>query len=149
MALTTAQTQNAAAFASSISAHPVEAAINLAASGVFRLPLSAGAETTLATTQKALLRAPFAFTVTDVRASLYGEASAAAPTFDINRNGTSILTTKLSIDIGDKTSVGATTPYVFDEDEIVFDDDDELTVDVDTAGTGAEGGVVLVYYVRD
>ena len=148
MANTTAQTQNAYAAASSIAVHPLEAAVSLASSGVFRLNLG-GAETTLATTQKANIRAPFAFTVTDVRASVFTVSSSGLPTFDVNKAGTSILSTKLTIDVSEKTSTTAATPYVFGGATAIFADDDELSIDVDVAGTGATGGVVLVYYVRD
>lgn len=87
-------------------------------------------------------RAPRAFTLTAVRASLLEASSSGAVTIDINVNGESILSTKLTIDGGAKTSVGAQAPAVISDAEI--DDDDEITVDIDGAGTDAKGLVITL-----
>jgi hypothetical protein len=104
-------------------------AIQLAASDEVT-PITAG-------TSKVTFRSPYAFTLTGVRASLSTASSSGLPTFDINMNGTSILSTKLTIDVSEKTSVTAATPAVISTTAIT--DDAEITVDFDLAGTGATG----------
>lgn len=77
-----------------------------------------------------------------VRASL-SEASVAGPVqVDINVNGVSILSTKLTIDQGEKTSLTALVPAVISDDTI--DDDSEISFDVDDAGSSAVGLKVTI-----
>ena len=99
-------------------------------------------ETTAITTgnAKATIRAPYAFTLTAVRASLNTASSSGIPTVDINEGGSTILSTKLTIDANEKTSTTAATPVVISDSAIA--DDAELTFDIDVAGTGAKGLVV-------
>lgn len=96
-------------------------------------------ETTAITTgdAKATIRAPFAFTLTAVRATLSTASSSGLPTVDINEGGTTVLSTKITIDANEKTSVTAATPAVISDSAIA--DDAEITFDVDVAGTGAKG----------
>lgn len=104
-------------------------------------------ETTAITTgtAKVTFRMPFAFTLTEVRASLATASSSGTPTFDINEGGTTILSTKLTIDANEKTSTTAATPAVISDTSLA--DDAEMTIDVDTAGTGAKGAkVTLIGY---
>lgn len=106
-------------------------------------------ETTAITTgtAKVTMRAPFAMTLIGVpRASLNTASSSGNPTVDINKNGTSVLhaTNKLSIDAAEKTSVTAATATSLVTTAIA--DDDELTFDVDVAGTGAKGLKVTLYF---
>jgi len=105
-------------------------------------------ETTAITTglAKATFRVPAAFTVTEVRASLTTVSSSGLPTFDINENGTTILSTKITIDVSEKTSETAVTPPVISD--AVLADDAEITIDIDTAGTGAAGAKIYIigYY---
>lgn len=104
-------------------------------------------ETTAITTgtAKVTFRMPFAFTLTEVRASLATASSSGTPTFDINEAGSTILSTKLTIDANEKTSTTAATPAVISD--AVLADDAEMTIDIDTAGTGAKGAkVTLIGY---
>lgn len=104
-------------------------------------------ETTAITTgtAKITFRMPFAMTLTEVRASLATVSSSGLPTFDINEGGSTILSTKLTIDANEKTSVTAATPAVISDADLA--DDAEITIDVDTAGTGAKGAkVTLIGY---
>jgi hypothetical protein len=64
-------------------------------------------------------------------------------TIDINVNGSTILSTKLTIDASEKTSTTAATSYVI-SGAGKLKDDDEVTIDIDTAGTGAKGLIVCV-----
>lgn len=112
----------------------------------FTIPISD--ETTAITTgtAKVTWRMPYAFTVTAVRASLNTVSSSGIPTFDINEAGTTILSTKLTIDATEKTSVTAATAVVISDANLA--DDAEMTIDVDTAGTGAKGAKIVIIGYR-
>ena len=106
--------------------------------------LACSDETTDITTGTAKLtfRLP-ACTLLSARASLSTASSSGAPAIDINDDGVSIFSTTLTIDANEKTSVTAATPYVFASTSVGADS--EMTVDIDTAGTGAKG---LKVYLR-
>lgn len=87
-------------------------------------------------TAKKTWRLP-ACTVLAVRASLTTASSSGIPTIDINESGTSILSTKLTIDANETTSKTAATPAVISDPTIA--DDAQMTIDVDVSGTGAVG----------
>jgi hypothetical protein len=107
-------------------------------------------ETTALTTGNAKLtfRAPYAMTLTQIpRSSVSQSSSSGLVTVDINEDGTSILgANKLSIDATEKTSVTAATPTTLADTSIA--DDAEITIDIDSAGTGARGLKVTLYYVK-
>ena len=93
-------------------------------------------------TTKAYFRSPLAFTLTDVRASLLtAQTSGNIFTVDINQSGVSILSTKLTIDNTEKTSVTAATPAVISTTAIA--DDAEITIDVDQVGSGTAAGLIV------
>ena len=96
-------------------------------------------ETTALTTgtAKATFRMPHAMTLTEVRATLTTASSSGVVTVDVNEGGTTILSTKVTIDASEKTSTTAATPAVISDS--VLADDAEITVDIDTAGTAATG----------
>jgi hypothetical protein len=104
-------------------------------------------ETTALTagTGKVTFRMPYAFTVTAVRASLVVAQSTNGGggifTVDINESGTSILSTKLTIDNTEKTSVTAATPAVISDSSLA--DDAEMTVDIDQIGDGTAKGLKI------
>lgn len=91
-------------------------------------------------------RAPYAFTVSAVRSSLSTASSSGLPTVDINEAGSTILSTKLTIDANEKTSTTAAAAAVISDTAIA--DDAEITFDIDTAGTGAKGLKVKIYGYR-
>jgi hypothetical protein len=93
-------------------------------------------------TSKAYFRTPCAFTLTEVRASLIEASSSGLVTVDINKNGTTMLSTELTIDATEKTSETATTPAVISVSSVA--DDDEITIDIDAAGTDAKGLIVTL-----
>lgn len=104
-------------------------------------------ETTALTTGagKTTFRMPFAMVLTEVRANLNTASSSGTPTVDINEGGSTILSTKLTIDSGEKTSTTAAAAAVISDATLA--DDAEITVDIDTAGTGAKGlKVTLIGY---
>lgn len=96
-------------------------------------------ETTAITTGAAKLtfRMPYAFTLTSVRASLTTASSSGTPTVDINEGGTTILSTKLTIDANELTSTTAATAAVISDSSLA--NDALMTIDIDVAGTGAKG----------
>ena len=96
-------------------------------------------ETTAITTGtgKVTFRAPCAITLTEVRASATTAGSGSAIVMDINETGTSVLSTKLSIDAGEKTSTTAASAAVISDSAIA--DDAEITIDFDQIATGATG----------
>jgi hypothetical protein len=96
---------------------------------------------------KLTMRAPFAMTLTKIpRASLKTASTSGIPTVDINENGTTILSTKLTIDANEKTSTTAATAAVLSDTSIA--DDAEITFDIDVSGTGAIGLKVTLYYKK-
>jgi hypothetical protein len=105
---------------------------------------AASDETTALTagTAKVTFRLPAAFTLTGVRASLTtAQTSGSIFTVDINLGGTSVLSTKLTIDNTEKTSVTATTPAVISNTTMT--DDGEITVDIDQIGNGTAKGLKI------
>lgn len=121
--------------------------------GTFVLPSEHGIacsdETTELTsgTAKATFRLPHAMTLTEVRASLTTASTSGAVTVDINENGASLLSTKLTIDQDEKTSTTAATAAVISDSALA--DDAEITVDIDGAGTGAAGLKVWLIGTRN
>lgn len=101
-------------------------------------------ETTALTagTNKLTFRMPYAMTLTAVRASLTtAQTSGSIFTVDINENGTSVLSTKLTIDNTEKTSTTAATAAVISDSALV--DDSEITIDIDQIGDGTAKGLKI------
>lgn len=103
------------------------------------LIIAVGDETTAITTgtAKVTFRMPFAMTLTSVRASLTTASSSGLPTINIKENGTTILSTKITIDATELTSQTAVTAPVISDSALA--DDASITIDIDVAGTGAAG----------
>lgn len=108
------------------------------------IQLACSDETTAisAGTAKVTFRMPYAMTVTAVRASLTtAQTSGNIFTVDINDSGTSILSTKLTIDNTEKTSTTAVTAAVISDTALA--DDAEITIDVDQIGDGTAKGLKI------
>lgn len=105
-------------------------------------------ETTAITTgaAKVTFRMPFAMSVTAVRASLTTASTSGIPAINVNESGTSIFSTTLTIDANELTSTTAATPAVISDSSLA--DDAQMTVDIDTAGTGAKGLKVYLIGTR-
>jgi hypothetical protein len=111
----------------------------------FELVVAASDESTALTTgaAKITFRMPRAVTLTSVRASLTtAQASGSIFTVDINESGTSILSTKLTIDNTEKTSFTAATPPVISDAALA--DDAEITIDIDQIGDGTAKGLKVM-----
>lgn len=101
-------------------------------------------ETTALTTgaAKVTFRMPYAFVLTAVRAGLStAQTSGSIFTVDINEGLSSILSTKLTVDNGERTSTTAATPPVISDVNLA--DDAVITVDVDQVGDGTAKGLKI------
>jgi hypothetical protein len=91
---------------------------------------------------KVTFRMPYAMTLTGIRASLTtAQASGSLLTVDVNQNGTSILSTKLTFDNTEKTTTIAITAPVISTSALT--DDAEITVDIDQIGTSGAAGLKI------
>ena len=104
-------------------------------------------ETTALTagTSTGVFRMPYGFTLTAVRASVTTAGTGSVITVDINESGTSILSTKLTIDATEKTSTTAATAAVISDTALA--DDAEITIDIDTVDSGGVGAGLKVYLI--
>jgi len=94
-------------------------------------------------TGKVTFRMPYAMTLTGVRCSLTtAQTSGSILTVDINESGTTILSTKLTIDNTEKTSTTAATAPVISDTALA--DDAEITIDIDQVGDGTAKGLKVV-----
>lgn len=93
-------------------------------------------------TTKGYWRPAFAATGVSARTSLRVVSSSGLPTVDMNKNGSTMMSTKLTIDASELTSVTAATPVVMSS--TTFAIDDLIEWDIDVAGTGAMGLIVTV-----
>jgi len=97
-------------------------------------------------TAKVTFRMPSAGTLTAVKATVTTAPVGSALIVDINEAGTTLLSTKLSIDDGEKTSSTAATPPVLRDSALA--DDAEITIDIDQVGSGTAGaGLKMTLYV--
>ena len=88
-------------------------------------------------TNKVQFRVPYGFTLTDVRCSVNTAPTGSTIIVDINESGSTILSTKLSIDVSETTSTTAATPPVISDSSLA--DDSIITIDVDTIGSTNSG----------
>lgn len=93
-------------------------------------------------TAKVTFRMPYAFTLSEVRASVTAAPTGAAIEVDINEGGVSILSTVLSIDATEKTSTTAATAAVISDSSLA--DDAEITIDIDQVGSTIAGAGLKV-----
>ena len=105
-------------------------------------------ETTAITTgtAKVTFRMPYAMTLTKVKASLSTASTSGIPAVNLKESGTTVFSTTLTIDANEKTSETAATAAVISDANLA--DDAEMTIDIDTAGTGAKGLKVYLLGVR-
>jgi len=96
-------------------------------------------------TAKTTFRMPYAFTVTEVRASVTTAPTWSVATFDINENGVSILSTLITIDAWENTSTTAAIPPVISNSSL--GDDSEITLDIDTIGSTVSWTWAKIYII--
>jgi len=124
-----------------------DAKLTLSNTPVSSIPIACSDETTAlaAGTSVVTFRMPYAMTLTAVKASLTtAQASGSVFTVDVNQGGTSILSTKLTIDNTEKTSTTAAAAAVVSDVNLA--DDAEITIDIDQVGDGTAKGL-KVYFV--
>lgn len=94
---------------------------------------------------KVTFRMPYAFTLSAVRASVTTAPTGSTIIIDINEGGSTILSTKLSIDAGEKTSTTAASAAVISDTALA--NDAEITIDFDQVGSTIAGAGVKVYLI--
>ena len=104
-------------------------------------------ETTAITTgTKVIFRLPFDFTVTEVRASLTTAGTGAnLVTCDFEQNGTTILSTPITIDAGELTSTTASSPPVISTSTL--SDDAAIDCDIDQVDSGGVAAGLKMYLI--
>jgi hypothetical protein len=88
-------------------------------------------------TAKVTFRMPYAMTLSSVRASVNTAPTGSTLIVDINEGGSTILSTKLSIDASELTSTTAATAAVISDTALA--DDAEVTIDIDQIGSTIAG----------
>lgn len=90
----------------------------------------------------------FATTLTGVSVNVKTAPLGSVATFDLNEGGTSVLSTKITIDAGETTSETAATPPVISDSSIAANA--IMTVDIDGVGStyAGNGGKIWIYYTR-
>jgi hypothetical protein len=111
------------------------------------LVIACSDETTDLTTGNAKItfRMPYTMNLDSVRASVTTAPTGSNIEVDINESGISILSTKISIDAGEKTSVTAATPPVISDS--VLADNTEITIDIDQIGSTISGTGLKIYLI--
>ena len=103
------------------------------------LVIACSDETTNLTTgtNKVTFRMPYAMTLSSVRASVNTAPTGSTLVVDINEGGSTILSTKLSIDASEFTSTTAATAAVISDTALA--DDALITIDIDQIGSTIAG----------
>lgn len=96
-------------------------------------------------TAKLTFRMPYDFTLTAIRASVNTAPTGSTIIVDVNENGATTLSTKLSIDDSEKTSTTAAVAAVISDSALA--DDAEITIDIDQVGSTIAGkGLKVTFY---
>lgn len=99
----------------------------------------------VAGTAKLTFRMPYGMNLTEVRSNLKTAPTGQKVIVDINQNGVSILSTKLSIDIGELTSTTASISSVILNNVLV--DDAEIVIDIDQIGSTIAGSGLKLWLI--
>lgn len=92
-----------------------------------------------ATGEKVEFRIPFAFTLTEVRADLTSACTTGTFTVDINESGTTVLSTKITIDATETTSETAAAAPVISDSALAANA--QIQIDVDNVGDSTATGL--------
>ncbi len=106
-------------------------------------------ETTALTTgtAKVTFHMPYAFYLTGIKAGVTTAPVGSVLTVDLNEAGSTCLTTKLTIDAGEKTSATAATAAVIGGAGPALAADALMTIDVDGVGSSTAGAGLKVYLI--
>lgn len=106
-----------------------------------------GDESTPLTTgnRKYTLRLPYNLKLSQIKASLGTGPSGASVVVDVNKNGASILSTKLNISAGQTSSVTSTPLPVFSDTNLPVES--EISIDIDQVGSSTAGAGLKVWLI--
>lgn len=126
------------------SMEPPTLASSLKASGSQWLAFAVGDQSSALTTSVAAFTwmCPQACVVKDVDASVKTASSSGVVQFDINDGGTTILSTKLTLDANEKNTSAAAAAEVISDTALARYA--EVTMDIDLPGTGAVGPMIYM-----
>lgn len=96
-------------------------------------------------TAKATFRMPHALTLTGVRASVNGAPTGSTIIVNVKEGGSTIFSTKVSIDASETTSTTAATPAVISDTALA--DDAVITVDIDQVGSSTPGTGLKIWLI--
>lgn len=96
-------------------------------------------------TVKLTFRMPFTMRLTAVRASVNTAPTGSTLIVDINEDGVSILSTRITIDASEETSETAATPPVISDSLLA--NDAEITIDIDQVGSTISGKGLKVWLI--
>jgi len=102
---------------------------------------------TAAATAVVTFHMPYAFTLTGIKAGVTTAPVGSVLTVDLNEAGSTCLTTKLTIDAGEKTSGTAATAPVIGGAGPALADNALMTIDVDGVGSSTAGAGLKVYLI--
>jgi len=113
----------------------------------FELEVAVSDETTSLTTGTAKITfyAPMNATITEVFTGLTGQSSSGVVTADLNKNGSTMFSTNPSIDASEDTSLTGTAAVL---STTTWAKGDKMTIDIDAAGTSAEGLKMIIRGTR-
>lgn len=111
------------------------------------IAIALGDETTAtaAATEVATFHMPYPFTLTDVILGVTTAPTGAVMTADLNEAGSTVLSTKVTIDAGEKTSGTAATPPVISDATLAANA--LMTVDIDGVGSTVAGAGAKIYLI--
>tara|TARA_R110000824_G_C15156532_1_gene671492 strand:- start:837 stop:1379 length:543 start_codon:yes stop_codon:yes gene_type:complete len=122
------------------------AAIPTASNPSLSFVVACSDETTdLTTGQKTIFRMPYGFVLTAVRASVTTAPTGSGMIIDIEQNGTSILSTDITIDAGETSSTQAATAPVISTATLI--DTAQISFDIDQIGSTNSGQGLKVYLI--
>ena len=108
--------------------------------------IALGDETTAITTGlKRTFRVPYAFTITEVRASVTTAPTGSTIIFNAKESGTTIFSTKPSIDVSETTTTTAAVPPVVSDASLA--DGAEITLEIDQIGSTIAGAGPKFYII--
>lgn len=90
-------------------------------------------------TAKRTFRFERAFSLSAIHANVNDASSVGVVQVDVNKNGTTLFTTELTIDATEKTSRTSATPAVLAASPTAIAAGDEITIDIVAAGADAKG----------
>lgn len=96
-------------------------------------------------TAKLTFRMPFTMRLTAVRASVNTAPTGSTLIVDINEDGVSILSTRITIDASEETSETAAAPPVISDSSLA--NDAEITIDIDQVGSTISGKGLKVWLI--